>query len=136
MNNNFFDSYNKKEPDYNQTIPVTDKNYLANYMSKVYGWMFLGLMITAVISLLISRSESFVNLILTNRILFFGIMIGQLFLVDYLAVRIQKMSALAATLIFLGYAAANGLVFSILDRKSTRLNSSHVRISYAVFCLK
>src|SRR5690554_7126242 len=26
--------------------------------------------------------------------------------------------------------------FSIRDRKSTRLNSSHVRISYAVFCLK
>src|SRR5699024_12869160 len=25
---------------------------------------------------------------------------------------------------------------SILDRKSTRLNSSHVSISYAVFCLK
>src|SRR5699024_11986735 len=29
------------------------------------------------------------------------------------------------------------LVFrSLLDRKSTRLNSSHVSISYAVFCLK
>src|SRR5690554_7787026 len=26
--------------------------------------------------------------------------------------------------------------FYSLDRKSTRLNSSHVRISYAVFCLK
>src|SRR5699024_11438649 len=26
--------------------------------------------------------------------------------------------------------------FSHLDRKSTRLNSSHVSISYAVFCLK
>src|SRR6266498_5374331 len=25
---------------------------------------------------------------------------------------------------------------AMLDRKSTRLNSSHVRISYAVFCLK
>src|SRR3989442_11940268 len=25
---------------------------------------------------------------------------------------------------------------AVLDRKSTRLNSSHVRISYAVFCLK
>src|SRR5690625_6453952 len=25
---------------------------------------------------------------------------------------------------------------SLLDRKSTRLNSSHVAISYAVFCLK
>src|SRR5690625_6286108 len=28
------------------------------------------------------------------------------------------------------------LVLSIIDRKSTRLNSSHVAISYAVFCLK
>src|SRR3989442_2416110 len=26
--------------------------------------------------------------------------------------------------------------FYTIDRKSTRLNSSHVRISYAVFCLK
>src|SRR5690554_7613284 len=25
---------------------------------------------------------------------------------------------------------------NLVDRKSTRLNSSHVRISYAVFCLK
>src|SRR5690606_41589712 len=32
-----------------------------------------------------------------------------------------------------------GTAFSpsrLLDRKSTRLNSSHVKISYAVFCLK
>src|SRR5439155_22554927 len=28
------------------------------------------------------------------------------------------------------------LVFQLQDRKSTRLNSSHVAISYAVFCLK
>src|SRR5690554_254444 len=28
------------------------------------------------------------------------------------------------------------LSMQLLDRKSTRLNSSHVRISYAVFCLK
>src|SRR3989442_11616883 len=29
-----------------------------------------------------------------------------------------------------------GRVLRLRDRKSTRLNSSHVRISYAVFCLK
>src|SRR5438874_10287301 len=29
-----------------------------------------------------------------------------------------------------------GMGMTILDRKSTRLNSSHVEISYAVFCLK
>src|SRR3712207_8668770 len=28
------------------------------------------------------------------------------------------------------------LIFAVLDRKSTRLNSSHANISYAVFCLK
>src|SRR5699024_11492592 len=28
------------------------------------------------------------------------------------------------------------LIYAIQDRKSTRLNSSHVSISYAVFCLK
>src|SRR5690554_7008072 len=28
-----------------------------------------------------------------------------------------------------------GIIVGFLDRKSTRLNSSHVRISYAVFCL-
>src|SRR5690554_7344415 len=28
------------------------------------------------------------------------------------------------------------VVMALVDRKSTRLNSSHVRISYAVFCLK
>src|SRR3989442_7373292 len=31
---------------------------------------------------------------------------------------------------------ANRPTLGIPDRKSTRLNSSHVRISYAVFCLK
>src|SRR5439155_6815259 len=28
------------------------------------------------------------------------------------------------------------ILITIIDRKSTRLNSSHVAISYAVFCLK
>src|SRR5690554_7222139 len=32
--------------------------------------------------------------------------------------------------------AMSRVVQGIVDRKSTRLNSSHVRISYAVFCLK
>src|SRR3712207_8667786 len=38
-----------------------------------------------------------------------------------------------------GGAAARGLLLHrlrVLDRKSTRLNSSHANISYAVFCLK
>src|SRR3712207_8407650 len=30
----------------------------------------------------------------------------------------------------------NNCIFMLIDRKSTRLNSSHANISYAVFCLK
>src|SRR5689334_24705140 len=33
-------------------------------------------------------------------------------------------------------AALAGVLVGMLDRKSTRLNSSHSSISYAVFCLK
>src|SRR5690606_41312942 len=32
--------------------------------------------------------------------------------------------------------ARDALLWKLEDRKSTRLNSSHVKISYAVFCLK
>src|SRR5690606_41960351 len=35
-----------------------------------------------------------------------------------------------------GRTTSNLAVSSLQDRKSTRLNSSHVKISYAVFCLK
>src|SRR5699024_11310469 len=41
------------------------------------------------------------------------------------------MNALSPTVTFL-----LSFLFRFLDRKSTRLNSSHVSISYAVFCLK
>src|SRR5207253_9766446 len=51
--------------------------------------------------------------------------------------RIQSQIAMMA-----GYNAADAIIATIRgvkntgDRKSTRLNSSHVAISYAVFCLK
>src|SRR5256886_8161808 len=44
----------------------------------------------------------------------------------------------AAKLDLVGVTGTNGKTTSVtlLDRKSTRLNSSHSQISYAVFCLK
>src|SRR5690606_40122722 len=35
-----------------------------------------------------------------------------------------------------GYPGGEAITVRMLDRKSTRLNSSHVKSSYAVFCLK
>src|SRR3712207_7193574 len=44
--------------------------------------------------------------------------------------------SLAAESRELASARGLGIVAEIVDRKSTRLNSSHANISYAVFCLK
>src|SRR5437899_4851644 len=44
-------------------------------------------------------------------------------------------SVLACTVAFLR-AGGSGRISPLQDRKSTRLNSSHLGISYAVFCLK
>src|SRR5436305_14210080 len=53
--------------------------------------------------------------------------------------RERSVEVAEAGLLILGHLASSFLVFCpgpSADRKSTRLNSSHVRISYAVFCLK
>src|SRR5437764_15492253 len=52
---------------------------------------------------------------------------------DALPISMRIQNDAAATAIVLGY--ADGLE-RLPDRKSTRLNSSHRCISYAVFCLK
>src|SRR2546422_5221900 len=52
-------------------------------------------------------------------------------LLDFLVEKREKYLNAVAALIGLGFAA-----YQLADRKSTRLNSSHGYISYAVFCLK
>src|SRR3989442_8683089 len=52
------------------------------------------------------------------------------------ALPILLFGLLAANLVVVGAKLAVGVDDHQVDRKSTRLNSSHVRISYAVFCLK
>src|SRR5437660_4871276 len=46
-----------------------------------------------------------------------------------------QLDSLYAPLVYLMSGDEEG-IYPSLDRKSTRLNSSHVAISYAVFCLK
>lgn len=89
-------------------------NYMAAFMSRVYAWMFLGLLITATVAFFTANSKVALDLILGNRLVFFGLIIGQLLMVGFLAVRINKMSSAVATLIFLGYSALNGLTFAII----------------------
>src|SRR5690606_42154271 len=56
-----------------------------------------------------------------------------LFIRDFMMKKTIAFSGLAISALLLTACASNP---TALDRKSTRLNSSHVKISYAVFCLK
>lgn len=81
---------------------------------QVYAWMGIGLAITAFMALATLSSPMLINAIAGNRIIFFGLMIGELALVFTLAGAINKLSASVATLLFVGYSALNGLTLSIL----------------------
>src|SRR3712207_7796022 len=50
--------------------------------------------------------------------------------------RVEASRAFASPGVLIGDAPATMLFADFADRKSTRLNSSHANISYAVFCLK
>jgi uncharacterized protein len=105
-------SYNKWEQPYSVNSTTVDSGFVARYIAKVYGWMFLGLGITAVVAFLVASSPLAQSVLFGNRLVFFGLFIAQIFLVGFLSIRIQKMSSTTATAIFLGYATLMGLTFS------------------------
>ncbi len=90
------------------------KSIQATFINKVYGWMALALAITGFVALRVASSESLVNTIASNQILFFGIIIAELGLVIWLSSAIESMNATRAITLFLLYSALNGLTFSVL----------------------
>lgn len=96
-----------------------NSSYVASYMTKVYGWMFLGLGITAAISLLVASSPAATSLFLGTP-LAFVLILAQLFLVGFLVIRVRHMSAATATAIFIGYAILTGITFSGLLLRQTQ----------------
>jgi len=90
------------------------KSIQATFINKVYGWMALALAITGFVALRVASSESLVNTIASNQILFFGIIIAEVGLVIWLSSAIESMNATRAITLFLLYSALNGLTFSVL----------------------
>ena len=84
-----FDQWSEPSPFYNEQEKSA---YVARYISKVYGWMFLALSVTAVVAGYVSTSEIILSILLSSRFLFFGLLLGQLFLVGFLTIRFPKMS--------------------------------------------
>ncbi len=84
------------------------------YMVKVYGWMSLALMITGFVAMFVASSTGLIEMIIGNRIVFYGLIIVELLAVFSLAGWISKMSASTATAIFIAYSALNGLTLSVI----------------------
>jgi len=83
-------------------------------MRGVYGWMAGGLALTALISALTVSSPALLQAIFGNRMLFYALIFGELGLVVALSGAINKISAATASVLFLLYAALNGLTISAI----------------------
>jgi len=84
------------------------------FLRKVYGWMFVGLGVTASVAFAVAGSPSLVKTIYSNPIVFFGLIIAEFGLVIFLSARVQKLSPGTAAALFVGYSALNGLTLSMI----------------------
>ena len=82
------------------------------FLSKVYGWMFLGLLVTAGTAVTVASSPALIKTLILNRGLLLLMVFAQLGLVIYLSVRVNKMAPAMAAGLFLVYSALVGITTS------------------------
>lgn len=91
---------------------VQTRSGLQTYMAQVYGWMTVGLLLTAFIAWYAANSSAFMELLYTNRIFFFGLVIAQLAVVFVLSGLVNRLSAGVMTTLFMLYSVLTGLTLS------------------------
>jgi FtsH-binding integral membrane protein len=96
------------------TIDQSRSQAATFFLAKVFNWMAIGLGLTGFTALLVTNSTAMQQVIFGNPILFFGLILGELGMVFYLSARIEKISAKAATNLFLAFAVLNGLTLSAI----------------------
>src|SRR6266576_4995489 len=84
------------------------------FLSKVYGWMFVGLLVTAVIAFAVGSSPAIIGIIFANRLVFWALIIAQLGLVFYLSARIENVAPVTAAALFVLYSALVGVTSSVI----------------------
>jgi FtsH-binding integral membrane protein len=81
-------------------------------MAQVYGWMTVGLLLTAFIAWFAANTPAVMMFVFSSKITFFGLIIAQLALVFVLSGMVQRLSAGMATTLFMLYSALTGLTLS------------------------
>lgn len=83
-----------------------------SFINKVYGWMFLALVITGIVAAYTVSSRPLLNLVFGGRFNFYGLILAEFGMVIYLTRAIAKMSTTAAMIAFIAYSVLNGLTMS------------------------
>lgn len=83
-------------------------------MRKVYVWMTLALVITAVTAYGVAHSEALVSSMYESRGLLWGLLLAELALVFGISRFINRLSLVTATLLFILYSALNGATLSVI----------------------
>lgn len=83
-------------------------------MRKVFVWMTLALVITGVTAYGVATTPSLLIAIVTNKALFWGLIIAELALVFAVSGAINRLSLATATLLFVLYSVVNGATLSVI----------------------
>lgn len=87
---------------------------LSRFLTRVYGWMATGLTVTAVVAAMTASSKGLSEAIFGNRLVFYGLVLGELGLVAWMSGLVGRISASTAAGVFLVYSALNGLTLSVI----------------------
>lgn len=96
-----------------QPVPLTAERATA-FLRSVYGWMFVGLGITAAVALGVAGSPALLQTIVSSPMIFFGLVIAELALVFVLSARVQRLAPTTAAALFVVYSALNGATLSFI----------------------
>lgn len=86
----------------------------ASFMSRVYMWMMLGLVLSGGVAYSVASDPARVIDLIRNPLLFYGLIILQFGAVIALSAFINRMSVMFAASLYLGYAILTGITFSTI----------------------
>ncbi|MCM1321374.1 MAG: Bax inhibitor-1/YccA family protein [Bacteroides sp.] len=105
------------------------------FIAGVYGWMTAALVITAGAAWFTAQTNILLRIIYRNPIVLFGLIIGELLLVFWVAQSIKTISSVAAAAVFVVYAVLNGVTLASVFFVYTKTSIFGAFISSALMFL-
>jgi len=94
------------------TVQTADR--VTAFLWKVYGWMAVGLGLTAIVAFAVVGSPDLLRVLIGNRLVFFALVIVELGLVFFLSARAARLAPGTAAGLFALYSALNGVTLSVI----------------------